>query len=120
MISFKAGDIVLVRFPFTDLSSTKKRPAVIVNTQEYATRYHDYILVPLTSVQQAGQCALSCWKEAGLLKPTWAKAMIVTLSDSVLIKTIGHLHNEDVSVVSNLIREVIAQIRSPYPYPNPV
>ncbi|MDD2237260.1 MAG: type II toxin-antitoxin system PemK/MazF family toxin [Kiritimatiellae bacterium] len=70
MTSFSKGDIVLVRFPFTDFSSTKKRPAVVINTDDYTKRYHDYILVPLTSVQQADEQRLSQWQRAGLLKPT--------------------------------------------------
>jgi hypothetical protein len=30
MTPFEPGDVVLVRFPFTDLTAVKKRPALIV------------------------------------------------------------------------------------------
>jgi mRNA interferase MazF len=32
MIDYKFGDIVLVPFPFTDQTTAKKRPAVIVSS----------------------------------------------------------------------------------------
>lgn len=43
----KKGDIVLVRFPFTDLSSSKLRPALVVAPEN---RYRDVILAFISSV----------------------------------------------------------------------
>lgn len=35
MTSYKFGDVVLVPFPFTDQSASKKRPAVVVSSSAY-------------------------------------------------------------------------------------
>ena len=41
MTSFEFGDIALVPFPFTDQSTAKKRPAVIISSKTYnAARRH--------------------------------------------------------------------------------
>jgi mRNA interferase MazF len=49
MTIFKFGDIVLVPFPFTDQTTVKKRPAVVVSSQEYNLHRLDIILMAVTS-----------------------------------------------------------------------
>ncbi len=48
-IRYKRGDIILVYYPFSDLSQQKKRPALIVSRDEDNDRLENLILVPLTS-----------------------------------------------------------------------
>ena len=45
----KRGDIVLIKFPFTDLTSTKVRPALIISNKNYNTTQNDVILILITS-----------------------------------------------------------------------
>ena len=46
---YRRGDIVLVPFPFTDLSSTRKRPALVVSPDRFNERAQDVVLVAVTS-----------------------------------------------------------------------
>ncbi|MCY4595803.1 MAG: type II toxin-antitoxin system PemK/MazF family toxin [Bryobacterales bacterium] len=46
---YRRGDIVLVPFPFSDLSSTKKRPALVVSPDGFNKRTQDVVLVAITS-----------------------------------------------------------------------
>jgi mRNA interferase MazF len=50
MTRYKQGDVVLVPFPYTDLSGNKKRPGLIVSANWYNEQEPNYILVPITSV----------------------------------------------------------------------
>ena len=43
------GDVVLVPFPFTDQSTTKKRPAVVVSSDRYHRERQDLIILAVTS-----------------------------------------------------------------------
>ena len=43
------GDVVLVEFPFSDLSKTKKRPALVVQCNENNKRLDDVTLALITS-----------------------------------------------------------------------
>lgn len=37
MIRYAFGDVILVPFPFTDLSTKKQRPAVMISSSRYNT-----------------------------------------------------------------------------------
>jgi mRNA interferase MazF len=46
---YKRGDIVLVSFPFTDLSSSKRRPALVVSPDSFNEAMQDLVLAAITS-----------------------------------------------------------------------
>ena len=43
------GDVVLVPFPFTDQSGIKKRPAVVVSSNNYNVSRRDLLIRAITS-----------------------------------------------------------------------
>lgn len=96
MTKCDAGDIVLVRYPFTDQTTSKKRPAVILSPRSYTDRFGDVVLMPLTSqTEQETSLALSQWQASGLRKPTWVKPIIGTLSTRLIEKHLGKLTEAD-------------------------
>ncbi len=112
MTTFKPGTVVLIRFPFTDLSSAKKRPAVVVSPESYGNRYGDAVIVPLTSVDQDDdQLCLSHWKESNLVKQTWVKPLLATVSTSLIERELGRLHQEDLPCIYNALEQML------FPYP---
>jgi mRNA interferase MazF len=73
MPNYSKNDILLVRYPFTDLSGSKVRPAVAVHAPHSS---QDCIIVPLTSrlaALQAGEFALEDWAKEGLNVQTAVK-----------------------------------------------
>ena len=46
---YKRGDIVLVSFPFTDLSSSKRRPALVVSPESFNQTMQDVVLAAITT-----------------------------------------------------------------------
>src|SRR5579875_1334083 len=109
MIACEAGDIVLVRFPFTDLTATKQRPALIVHPPGYTARHGDAVVLALTSRPQPDDVmTIEHWREAGLPKPTWIKPLIATLAASMFTRMLGRLDTDDLPRVERTIRLVIA------------
>lgn len=102
------GTVVLVRFPFTTLEAHKKRPAVVVSPTAYAERHGDIVIVPLTSVdQQDDGLRLEKWEDAGLMKPSWVKPLIATVSVGIVERVLGCLHKGDRECVGSAIRQML-------------
>jgi mRNA interferase MazF len=78
------GDILLVPFPFTDASTTKKRPAVVVSSATYNAQRPDLVLMPITSrIRPAlglGEVLVGDWKGAGLLLRSGVRAVFCVFS----------------------------------------
>lgn len=99
MISYKFGDIVLVPFPFTDQTATKRRPAVVVSSAAYHRERPDLILMAVTSQIRPsaamGEVVVNSWQEAGLIKPSAIKPILTTVEKELIIRKLGQLSEED-------------------------
>ncbi|MBI3757299.1 MAG: type II toxin-antitoxin system PemK/MazF family toxin [Deltaproteobacteria bacterium] len=105
MPSYSKNEIVLVRYPFSDLTSAKVRPAVIVNAPHAS---QDVLIVPLTSGTTAllvDEFVLAEWKSAGLNVETAAKPGIFTIHQKLILKSVGRLLTVDAEKLENSLRE---------------
>ena len=94
MPGFSRHDVLLVRYPFSDLTNAKIRPAVVVGREFRG----DVLIVPLTSRMGglgAGEFALSDWRSAGLNVPSAVKRGIYTVHSSIVLKKVGQLLRTD-------------------------
>jgi mRNA interferase MazF len=104
MKNFSANEIVLVRFPFSDLSASKIRPAVIISSPHLS---QDVFIVPLTSRTaklQEGEFLLDQWKSAGLNVPSAVKRGIFTIAKNIILKSIGKLHDHDAQHLEKAVK----------------
>ncbi len=95
MPSYSKHDVILVRYPFSDLSSSKVRPAVVVSTSHPS---QDILITPLTSKTSAllaGEFVLFEWAAAKLNVTTAVKRGVYTVHESLVIKVIGQLVKVD-------------------------
>ena len=110
-MAFQRGDVVLVPFPFSDLSTTKVRPAVVVSSALYHTTEPDVLLAALTSRIAASpgplDYALSDWHAAGLRYPSALKPVLFTLDPSRIIHHIGALTPTDLTAVDQRLRQAL-------------
>jgi mRNA interferase MazF len=94
----------LVLSPFSDLSGSKIRPAVVVNAEHISK---DLIVVPLTSKTSSlleGEFILFEWAVAGLKLETAVKRGLYTVHQSLVTKTIGKLADPDAEQLARSIQ----------------
>jgi mRNA interferase MazF len=104
MPNYSKNDIILVRYPFSDLSNSKVRPAVIVSSLHPS---QDLMIVPLTSKTGSllpGEFILSGWSIAGLNIPTSVKRGLYTVKENLVVKKIGTLVKTDSEKLENSLR----------------
>lgn len=109
--SYSFGDIVLVPFPFTDQSATKRRPAVVISTSGYHAERPDLIIMAVTSQVRPlgviGEVPVKDWKAAGLIKPSVVKPVITTIEASLVIRRLGQLKKDEQEVLRKAIAKIV-------------
>ena len=94
-MSYKKGDIVLINFPFTDLSKAKRRPVLIIKDEN---RLNDFVCFQITS--KSTQEALypiinSNLKEGSLKLTSFVKYdKCFTLSSDIVHKKLASVNDE--------------------------
>jgi mRNA interferase MazF len=108
-------DLVLLPFPFTDLSTTKQRPCLILAAFEPKGLPEHYVVAMVTSrldsFQFPGDTRLAKWREAGLPKPSIVRlAKVVTLEHSLIRKKLGTLEPNDRAAVCRQFRKTFTNL----------
>ena len=111
MTNYKFGDIVLIPFPFTDQSSTKKRQAVVVSSTAYNLTRIDIVVMAVTSQvrlpTKADEIEIMEWQKAGLLKPSVIKPIFTTIEKALVIRDLGSLETADAEALRNILRTIL-------------
>ncbi|MCF7809465.1 type II toxin-antitoxin system PemK/MazF family toxin [bacterium] len=109
MVTPSAGSVVLVPFPFSDLSQAKLRPAVVLASAEK----DDWILCQITSNPYADNRAIELTEEAfqngSLEKISYARPVkLFTANITLFHSKVGLLKS---NILENIINKVIAVLK---------
>ena len=108
---YELGAIVLVPFPFTDQSASKRRPAVVVSNRAYNMARPDVVVMAVTSQLRPtlafGEVWVSQWQPSGLLKPSAIKPVFATIEQRLVIRQLGTLQSIDLAALRKSIDEMI-------------
>ncbi|MBX3164910.1 MAG: type II toxin-antitoxin system PemK/MazF family toxin [Bacteroidetes bacterium] len=99
------GDIVLLKFPFTETTTFKRRPALIINHGNDG----DIIVCRITSQLYSTQndVAITDWKNAGLKLPSVIRVhKIATLESSIIETIMGKID----STTKNKVKTVFSKL----------
>jgi mRNA interferase MazF len=108
------GDIVLIPIPFTDLSSQRRRPVIVISNAVYDRKTEDVVVVAMTSnpvqVDYSFSITSSDLIQGALNRPgkVWVDK-IYTLSQSIIFKTFGRVNAPILDRISQMLQELIAR-----------
>lgn len=92
----KQGDIVLIPIPFTDLSSQKRRPVIIISNDDYNQHAPDVLVVAMTSTPPLNNYSFTITSEnlvqGQLNRPGTVRVdKMYTLEQTLIVKTFGRV-----------------------------
>ncbi|MCA9840247.1 MAG: type II toxin-antitoxin system PemK/MazF family toxin [Trueperaceae bacterium] len=108
MARFVVGDIVVVPFPFSDLSQTRRRPALVVAN----LTGDDLILCQITTQQKPDSYIVTLdnqdlssgqLKQNSYIRPN----KLFTLDSSIILYALGHLKSEKLETVQKVLINII-------------
>jgi mRNA interferase MazF len=110
-MAFQRGDVVLIPFPYTDLSAVKTRPAVVVSSDLYHAIRSELLLAYVSSqVSQANPAidyVLLDWSAAGLLKPSFVRPKVAAIEPTLVVHRVGALSARDRLKVDQCLRRAM-------------
>jgi mRNA interferase MazF len=98
-MSCSRNDVVLLPVPFTDLTSRKVRPAIVIGRNG-----DDLFLFPISSVLPNTDFLINDWRGAGLNVPSGVKAQIATVEARLVVKIVGTLPAADRQTLDERLR----------------
>jgi mRNA interferase MazF len=113
MPTYKAFEVVVVPFPFTDSATTKRRPALVLSTQGFNDRAAHLVLAMITSRENRGwplDTEIKDLAAAGLSHPSVVRMKLFTLDERFVLRKSGALTVKDGASVKNALRLLLPQL----------
>lgn len=114
MTTFDQGDVVLIPFPFTDLSTVKQRPAMIISSASFNNSHGDVIAIAITSqipkaiAEEDYLLSQEEMELARLPKPSIIKtAKIVTINKVLIRKRLGSLPATTIDKIKTQLQNLL-------------
>ncbi len=105
---YEPFSIVVVPFPFTDTSQTKKRPAIVLSTKNHQEQTEHITLLMITSAKHSAWTTdypIKNLAETGLSVPSIIRQKIFTLDQRLILSKIGCLSRNDRIAVLTLLKK---------------
>jgi mRNA interferase MazF len=103
-MSYSRNELVLLPIPFTDLSSRKVRPAVVLG---HSSHPGDLFVAPISSQIANVEILLCDWQAAGLNVPCGIKSQLATIEDRLVVKSVGRISARDQAALDASLRSWI-------------
>ncbi len=112
-MTFERFLVVVVPFPFTDVNASKKRPALILSeSSSFNSRMRKSVMAMVTTKSNpawALDVHLVDWRAIGLRTASIVRMKLFTLDNTLIVRQLGTLSEQDQSAVTVAVRELFGQ-----------
>lgn len=110
-MTFDAFDVVVVPFPFTDRSTTKRRPALVLSdAKAFNKQVGQSVLAMITSARNSDwplDVEIADLDSAGLPSSSVVRMKLFTLDDQLVIRKAGALAKSDRKCVVAMLCQLL-------------
>jgi mRNA interferase MazF len=109
-VTYKQFDVVVVPFPFTDATASKKRPALIISdASTFNNSIKKSVMAMITTTSHyswALDVPITDLASAGLKAASIVRMKLFTIDDALVIKKIGKLAKKDELAVQKALQQL--------------
>ncbi len=108
--SYNRGDVVLVNFVFAEETGSKRRPVLLLSSDQYMKGRQEVVVSAITSNTRrilVGDYLMADWEEAGLLFPSVVTGIIRTIKQSMINRKMGAVSTGDFAEIESNLRQTL-------------
>ncbi|MFD2190970.1 type II toxin-antitoxin system PemK/MazF family toxin [Pistricoccus aurantiacus] len=109
-MSFEAFDVVVVPFPFTDKTTTKRRPALVLSSAEFNQTVSQAVMAMITSAKNSAwplDMEIQDLDIAGLPSSSIVRMKLFTLDTRLVLRKAGHLGEKDRQRITSILQQLL-------------
>jgi mRNA interferase MazF len=113
-MTYEPFDVVVVPFPFTDSSRTKRRPALVLSQKsDFGAIIEHSVLAMITSQKNEPwplDVVIKNKKQSGLTAPSMVRMKLFTLDNRFILRKIGHLSESDQKQIKQSLSKIFGYL----------
>jgi mRNA interferase MazF len=101
---------MVVLFPFTDRSATKKRPVLVLSSEQFNSGIRHRVMAMITTASHFAwplDIAIVNLKDTGLKTPSIVRMKLFTIDHALILKHIGYLSPQDQISVKSALQSLL-------------
>ena len=101
---------MIVEYPFSDRTGSKRRPALVASNASYHRSRQDVIIAGITSNisrKLAGDTVLEDWQQTGLVYPSLVTGILQTVKNHMVVSLLGAVSPKDLQHVLGNLESII-------------
>ncbi|ACK67609.1 transcriptional modulator of MazE/toxin, MazF [Rippkaea orientalis PCC 8801] len=109
MVTYNQFDVVVVPFPLTDKTTSKKRPALVISDMAFNLSLKKIVMAMITTSGHSSwmfDVSIVNLAASGLKSPSLIRMKLFTLDDALIVRKIGTLTQSDQERVKNSLKQL--------------